>query len=124
MYGGGDTAIDAARTARRLGATDAVIVYRRTRQRMPAHDIEVEEATEEGIRMMWLSTIARAEEGKLTIEKMRLDEQGLPQPTGEFDRTGRRLAWFSRLASRPIWPCWTGSRGSSSPTTWSGLAPI
>jgi 2-oxoacid:acceptor oxidoreductase delta subunit (pyruvate/2-ketoisovalerate family) len=84
VYGGGDTAIDAARTARRLGATDAVIVYRRTRQRMPAHDIEVEEATEEGIRMMWLSTIARAEKGKLRIEKMRLDEQGFPQPTGEF----------------------------------------
>jgi 2-oxoacid:acceptor oxidoreductase delta subunit (pyruvate/2-ketoisovalerate family) len=84
VYGGGDTAIDAARTARRLGAADAVIVYRRTRQRMPAHDIEVEEATEEGVRMMWLSTIARAEEGKLTIEKMRLDEQGFPQPTGEF----------------------------------------
>jgi 2-oxoacid:acceptor oxidoreductase delta subunit (pyruvate/2-ketoisovalerate family) len=85
VYGGGDTAIDAARTARRLGATDAVIVYRRTRQRMPAHDIEVEEAKDEGIRMMWLSTIARAEESKLTIEKMRLDEQGFPQPTGEFE---------------------------------------
>jgi 2-oxoacid:acceptor oxidoreductase delta subunit (pyruvate/2-ketoisovalerate family) len=84
VYGGGNTAIDAARTARRLGATDAVVVYRRTRNRMPAHDIEVEEATEEGIRMMWLSTIARAEEGKLTIEKMRLDEDGFPQPTGEF----------------------------------------
>ena len=85
VYGGGNTAIDAARTARRLGATDAVVVYRRTRQRMPAHDIEVEEATEEGIRMMWLSTIARADEGKLTIEKMRLDEGGFPQPTGEFE---------------------------------------
>jgi 2-oxoacid:acceptor oxidoreductase delta subunit (pyruvate/2-ketoisovalerate family) len=85
VYGGGDTAIDAARTARRLGATDAVIVYRRTRQRMPAHDIEVEEATQEGVRMMWLSTIARAEGGTLTIEKMRLDEQGFPQPTGEFE---------------------------------------
>jgi 2-oxoacid:acceptor oxidoreductase delta subunit (pyruvate/2-ketoisovalerate family) len=84
VYGGGDTAIDAARTARRLGATDAVIVYRRTRQRMPAHDIEVEEAQDEGIRMMWLSTIARADSGKLTIEKMKLDESGFPQPTGEF----------------------------------------
>jgi 2-oxoacid:acceptor oxidoreductase delta subunit (pyruvate/2-ketoisovalerate family) len=85
VYGGGNTAMDVARTARRLGATDAVIVYRRTRQRMPAHGIEVEEASEEGIRMMWLSTIARAEEGKLTIEKMRLDEHGFPQPTGEFE---------------------------------------
>ena len=44
VYGGGDTAMDAARTARRLGATDAVVVYRRTRERMPAHDVEVEEA--------------------------------------------------------------------------------
>jgi len=85
VYGGGNTAIDAARTARRLGATDAVIVYRRTRDRMPAHDLEVEEAEDEGIRMMWLSTIAHADEGRLTIEKMRLDEKGFPQPTGEFE---------------------------------------
>jgi 2-oxoacid:acceptor oxidoreductase delta subunit (pyruvate/2-ketoisovalerate family) len=84
VYGGGNTAMDAARTARRLGATDAVVVYRRTRERMPAHDVEVEEATEEGVRMMWLSTIARADEGKLVIEKMKLDETGFPQPTGEF----------------------------------------
>ena len=84
VYGGGNTAMDAARTARRLGATDAVVVYRRTRDRMPAHDIEVEEAADEGVRMMWLSTIARADEGKLTIEKMKLDETGFPQPTGEF----------------------------------------
>jgi 2-oxoacid:acceptor oxidoreductase delta subunit (pyruvate/2-ketoisovalerate family) len=84
VYGGGNTAMDAARTARRLGATDAVVVYRRTRDRMPAHDIEVAEAADEGVRMMWLSTIARADEGKLVIEKMRLDETGFPQPTGEL----------------------------------------
>ncbi len=85
VYGGGNTAMDAARTARRLGATDAVVVYRRTRDRMPAHDIEVEEALEEGVRMMWLSTITNADAGKLTIEKMKLDETGFPQPTGEFE---------------------------------------
>jgi 2-oxoacid:acceptor oxidoreductase delta subunit (pyruvate/2-ketoisovalerate family) len=84
IYGGGNTAMDAARTARRLGATDAVVVYRRTRDKMPAHDIEVEEAADEGVRMMWLSTIARADEGKLVIEKMALDDTGFPQPTGEF----------------------------------------
>jgi 2-oxoacid:acceptor oxidoreductase delta subunit (pyruvate/2-ketoisovalerate family) len=84
VYGGGNTAMDAARTARRLGATDAVVVYRRTRDKMPAHEVEVEEATEEGVRMMWLSTIARADEGKLVIEKMALDDTGFPQPTGEF----------------------------------------
>lgn len=84
VYGGGDTAMDAARTARRLGATDAVVVYRRTADRMPAHEVEVEEATAEGVRMMWLSTIARADQGTLTLEKMRLDESGFPQPTGEY----------------------------------------
>ncbi|QNP68279.1 NAD(P)-binding protein [Streptomyces roseirectus] len=85
VYGGGNTAMDAARTARRLGATDAVVVYRRTRDRMPAHDEEVEEALEEGVRMKWLSTIKHADEGRLTIERMALDETGFPRPTGEFE---------------------------------------
>jgi 2-oxoacid:acceptor oxidoreductase delta subunit (pyruvate/2-ketoisovalerate family) len=85
VYGGGNTAMDAARTARRLGASEAVVVYRRTRDRMPAHDIEVEEAFEEGVTMRWLSTVAHADSGKLVIEKMRLDDTGFPQPTGEFE---------------------------------------
>jgi 2-oxoacid:acceptor oxidoreductase delta subunit (pyruvate/2-ketoisovalerate family) len=85
VYGGGNTAMDVARTARRLGATDAVVVYRRTRDRMPAHDFEVEEAEDEGVRMKWLSTVKRAEPGRLTIERMELDENGFPQPTGELE---------------------------------------
>jgi 2-oxoacid:acceptor oxidoreductase delta subunit (pyruvate/2-ketoisovalerate family) len=85
VYGGGNTAMDAARTARRLGASEAVVVYRRTRDRMPAHDIEVEEALDEGVTMRWLSTVKHADRGKLLIEKMRLDETGFPQPTGEFE---------------------------------------
>jgi len=87
IYGGGDTAMDAARTAKRLGATDAVVVYRRTREKMPAHDIEVEEAVEEGVLMKWLSTIADVDfdKGRIVIEKMALDETGFPQPTGEFE---------------------------------------
>jgi 2-oxoacid:acceptor oxidoreductase delta subunit (pyruvate/2-ketoisovalerate family) len=86
VYGGGNTAIDVARTAMRLGATEAIIVYRRTREKMPAHDLEVEEALQEGVMVKWLSTIKRADEGgALTIEKMRLDEHGYPQPTGEFE---------------------------------------
>jgi 2-oxoacid:acceptor oxidoreductase delta subunit (pyruvate/2-ketoisovalerate family) len=85
VYGGGNTAIDAARTAKRLGATEAIIVYRRTRDRMPAHDFEVEEALQEGVMMRWLSTIKRVEEGELTVEKMKLDEKGFPQPTGELE---------------------------------------
>jgi len=85
VYGGGNTAMDAARTAKRLGASDAVVVYRRTRDRMPAHEDEVEEAAEEGVMMKWLSTIKRFEGGKLTLERMELDETGFPQPTGETE---------------------------------------
>ncbi|TAN75082.1 MAG: FAD-dependent oxidoreductase [Gallionella sp.] len=86
VYGGGNTAIDVARTAKRLGASEAIIVYRRTREKMPAHDLEVEEALQEGIMIKWLSTIKRVDdEGKLTVEKMELDDKGMPQPTGEFE---------------------------------------
>ena len=85
VYGGGNTAMDVARTAKRLGATQAIVVYRRTREKMPAHDFEVEEALEEGVMVKWLSTIKQADAGALTIEKMRLDEKGNPQPTGEFE---------------------------------------
>jgi NADPH-dependent glutamate synthase beta subunit-like oxidoreductase len=86
IYGGGNTALDVARTAKRLGATEAIIVYRRTREKMPAHDFEVEEALQEGVLIKWLSTITNmASEGTLTVEKMALDEKGFPQPTGEFE---------------------------------------
>jgi NADPH-dependent glutamate synthase beta subunit-like oxidoreductase len=85
VYGGGNTAMDAARTARRLGAEESIVVYRRTRDRMPAHDFEVEEALEEGVLVKWLSTIKQADEGKLMLERMELDESGFPQPTGELE---------------------------------------
>jgi len=85
VYGGGNTAIDAARTAKRLGAEEAIIVYRRTRERMPAHDFEVEEALEEGVLMKWLSTITNVDGGKLVVEQMELDETGFPQPTGHLE---------------------------------------
>jgi 2-oxoacid:acceptor oxidoreductase delta subunit (pyruvate/2-ketoisovalerate family) len=86
VYGGGNTALDVARTAKRLGATEAIIVYRRTREKMPAHDFEVEEALQEGVLIKWLSTIKNmADEGTLTVEKMALDAKGFPQPTGELE---------------------------------------
>jgi NADPH-dependent glutamate synthase beta subunit-like oxidoreductase len=85
VVGGGNTAMDAARTAKRLGATDAVVVYRRTRERMPAHEFEVEEAEEEGVMMRWLETIKQVAGGKAIVEKMELDETGFPQPTGELE---------------------------------------
>jgi len=86
VYGGGNTALDAARTAKRLGASDAVVVYRRTRERMPAHDDEVAQAEQEGVEFHWLSTIERVEPDGLLIEQMELDESGFPQPTGRTER--------------------------------------
>jgi 2-oxoacid:acceptor oxidoreductase delta subunit (pyruvate/2-ketoisovalerate family) len=85
VYGGGNTAMDAARTARRLGADDAIVVYRRTEAQMPADRQELAEAQAEGVRVKWLRTIAAVGDGTLTLEKMRLDEAGMPQPTGEFE---------------------------------------
>ena len=85
VYGGGNTALDIARTARRLGAEEAIIVYRRTRERMPAHDFEIEEALEEGIMMKWLSTITHVDAGAITLEKMKLNAKGFPEPTGELE---------------------------------------
>lgn len=84
VYGGGNTAIDVARTAKRLGS-EPIVVYRRTRERAPAHAFEIEEALEEGVSMKWLSTISEAERGTIRIEKMKLDESGYPQPTGEYE---------------------------------------
>ena len=85
VYGGGNTALDAARTAKRLGAEEAVIVYRRTQDRMPAHDSELQEALEEGVLVKWLSTVKHVAVGSILIEKMELDENGFPQPTGETE---------------------------------------
>ena len=85
VYGGGNTALDVARTAKRLGATDSIIVYRRTREKMPAHETELEEALQEGVLVKWLSTIKQAGEASITVEKMTLDAKGNAQPTGDFE---------------------------------------
>ncbi len=88
VYGGGDTAFDAARTARRLGATDAVIVYRRNRERMGASGEELEQALGEGVTVRWLSTVNRFEGEKMVLEKMALNAEGFPESTGEFEELG------------------------------------
>ena len=85
VYGGGNTAMDAARTARRLGAEEAIIVYRRTRAQMPAHEEEAQDAESEGVRINWLRTITAAAGPELQVEVMELDDSGFPQPTGRFE---------------------------------------
>ncbi len=85
VYGGGNTAMDAARTAKRLGVDEAMIVYRRSRNEMPAHDFEAVEAEEEGVLIHWLRTIKQIDATTFTVEKMLIDDDGRPQPTGEFE---------------------------------------
>lgn len=85
VYGGGNTAMDAARTARRLGADEALIVYHRDRAHMPARAFEADEAIEEGVKIKWLTSIKEIVGPSLTVERMTLDENGRPQPTGEIE---------------------------------------
>ncbi|UCF36705.1 MAG: FAD-dependent oxidoreductase [Acidobacteriota bacterium] len=91
IIGGGNTAIDAARTALRLGG-EPVIVYRRTRDQMPAHDDEIRAAEDEGIDFLFLASPTRVREGGAQLEvefqEMRLDGIGedgraRPVPVGE-----------------------------------------
>ncbi len=84
IYGGGNTAMDAARTAKRLGADEALIIYRRDRDHMPAHDFEADEALSEGVKIHWLRTIKSMDEGSITIERMDLQD-GKPVPTGSYE---------------------------------------
>lgn len=85
VVGGGNTAMDAARTALRLGANKVSVVYRRTRKEMPAHDLEIAEAEEEGVDFQFLSAPVRIskDHGLLRIECIRME-------LGEPDASGRR----------------------------------
>jgi NADPH-dependent glutamate synthase beta subunit-like oxidoreductase len=85
IYGGGNTAMDAARTAKRLGAEEALIIYRRDREHMPAHSFEADEAIEEGVKINWLRSIKEMDESSLKVEVMALDDNGRPQPTGHYE---------------------------------------
>ncbi len=83
VYGGGNTAIDAARSSIRLGAKEVEIVYRRNREKMPAHDFEVAEAAEEGVSLRLLRTIEKIDDKDITLNIMELNPEGWPEPTGE-----------------------------------------
>jgi len=85
VVGGGNVAIDAARTALRLGTKGVSILYRRTRAEMPADDTEVEQALEEGVKVLFLAapTGIRREGGQLIVTCTRME-------LGEPDASGRR----------------------------------
>jgi len=85
VYGAGNTAMDAARTAKRLGAEEAIIVYRSDRAHMKAQAFEVQEALEEGVKIKWLTSIKSLEGTDLTVEEMELGADGRPKPTGRLE---------------------------------------
>lgn len=84
IVGGGNTAMDACRTAVRLGAKNVYVVYRRTRAEMPAEDIEIEEAIEEGVTFKFLTNPAEiiGESGKVKELKLQVMELGEPDASG------------------------------------------
>jgi len=85
VYGGGNTAMDAARVARRLGAEESIVIYRRGEEQMPAHEAEKDEAVLEGVKMNWLRTISAMDADSMTVEVMELDENGRARGTGRYE---------------------------------------
>ena len=85
VYGGGNTAMDAARVARRLGAEESIVVYRRTQEHMPAHAEEHDEAVREGVKMNWLRTINQFDEGHMQVEIMEINDEGKAVGTGRYE---------------------------------------
>jgi len=83
VVGGGNTAIDAARTAVRLGADEVIILYRRSREQMPALDVEVEAAAEEGVEFHFLASPVDFERanGHVKVTSIRM-ELGPPDDSG------------------------------------------
>lgn len=84
VVGGGNTAMDACRTAVRLGAKEVYVVYRRTEKEMPAEQIEIDEAREEGVVFKFLTNPAEivGENGKVKEIKLQVMELGEPDESG------------------------------------------
>jgi NADH-quinone oxidoreductase subunit F len=85
VVGGGDSAIDASRIARRKGARNVTILYRRTRSEMPTNPIEIREAEVEGNKVEFLANI-----GGITLKDGRMEVIVKKMRLGAFDKTGRR----------------------------------
>ncbi len=129
VVGGGNTAVDAARTARRTGA-EVTILYRRTRDEMPALEGEIEDALTEGVRIVFLATPIEIQRENGRIRSVSVQRMVL----GEPDSSGRRApipvpgstyaletdALISAVSQRPDWEV----LGELSPgTTWLKAAP-
>ena len=85
VYGGGNVAMDVARSAVRLGAVDVLEVVFESREQMPAHKFEIKEALEEGVRLTCLRSVKEIADGMMILEEMVLDDTNRPRPTGRFE---------------------------------------
>ncbi|MBQ4345919.1 MAG: FAD-dependent oxidoreductase, partial [Oscillospiraceae bacterium] len=84
VCGGGNTAMDACRSAVRCGAENVYVIYRRTREEMPADPLEIEESVEEGVIYKYLTNPAEivGENGKVTAVRLQIMELGEPDASG------------------------------------------
>ncbi|MCG7957047.1 MAG: FAD-dependent oxidoreductase, partial [Candidatus Thiodiazotropha endolucinida] len=85
VYGGGNTAIDVARSAIRMGATQVTLLVYEAREKMPAHEMEIAEALEEGVDILPLRAIREIRDGSLKLEQMVDGEGQWPQASGQFE---------------------------------------
>jgi NADPH-dependent glutamate synthase beta subunit-like oxidoreductase len=86
IVGGGNTAMDAARTAKRLGAEEAVLIFRRDKAHMEAHPYEAMEAFAEGVKIKWLSTVKQFGQDEVVVERMEMTADGSGcVGTGQFE---------------------------------------
>ena len=85
IYGGGNTAVDVARTAVRLGCPSVKVVVLESREAMPAHHEEIKEGVEEGVDIICLRSIKQVDGTTVTLEKMIDAGERGPQPSGEFE---------------------------------------
>ena len=124
VYGGGNTAMDAARTVRRLGAEEALIVYRRDRAHMPAHDFEADEALAEGVKIKWLTHDQGHRRRRSHGRDDALDENGRAAADRRVRDAQGRHRWCWRSASRPTAAsCGRFPESSSRPTARVVVAP-
>jgi formate dehydrogenase (NADP+) beta subunit len=87
IVGGGNTAMDAARVAKRLGAQEAVLIFRFDKAHMEAHPYEAKEAFAEGVKIKWLSTVKQFGQDDVLVERMEMAPDGSGcVGTGQFEK--------------------------------------
>jgi NADPH-dependent glutamate synthase beta subunit-like oxidoreductase len=101
IVGGGNTAMDARASRKRLGAEEAVIIFRFDKAQMEAHPYEAMEAFAEGVKIKWLSTVKQFGEDEIVVEQMEMLPDGSAASARDSSRRSRPIRWCWRSASTP-----------------------